>query len=189
MTEAAYYTEVHNINGDGENAGVVYCEMQVRRAIAVDLYGWRMSAFFFLHSNQEWNETSSRDAKILLDRSWTSSECDKTSVQFLWENLTHADLRQFPFSRQRIMYPENSGYRYETGGLMLNLRSLGAEKSTYCRLYYKRPVVRSWNQSWRMPAALLFIFFHQTLSIVRQVWWLRYMPWMNDLCIMCVVVT
>lgn len=29
MTEAAYYTEVHNINGDGENAGVVYCEMQV----------------------------------------------------------------------------------------------------------------------------------------------------------------
>lgn len=30
MTEAAYYTEVHNINGDGENAGVVYCEMQVR---------------------------------------------------------------------------------------------------------------------------------------------------------------
>jgi Zn-dependent M16 (insulinase) family peptidase len=30
MTEAAYYTEVHNINGDGENAGVVYCEMQGR---------------------------------------------------------------------------------------------------------------------------------------------------------------
>lgn len=27
------------------------------------------------------------------------------------------------------MYPENSGYRYETGGLMSCLRSLEAEKS------------------------------------------------------------
>lgn len=34
MTEAAYYTEVHNINGDGENAGVVYCEMQVNNRFA-----------------------------------------------------------------------------------------------------------------------------------------------------------
>lgn len=34
MTEAAYYTEVHNINGDGENAGVVYCEMQGRENTA-----------------------------------------------------------------------------------------------------------------------------------------------------------
>lgn len=30
LTESAYITEVHHINGEGENAGVVYCEMQAR---------------------------------------------------------------------------------------------------------------------------------------------------------------
>ncbi|KAF9316996.1 hypothetical protein BG003_001323 [Podila horticola] len=81
MTEAAYYTEVHNINGDGENAGVVYCEMQGRENTASSIM----------------------------------------------------DLR-----RQRIMYPENSGYRYETGGLMSCLRSLKAEKiRQYHRDYYR----------------------------------------------------
>ncbi|KAF9208991.1 hypothetical protein BGZ49_006848 [Haplosporangium sp. Z 27] len=83
MTEAAYYTEVHNINGDGENAGVVYCEMQGR-------------------------------------------ENDAGSIMELWYE-TEADNEQT--DRQRIMYPENSGYRYETGGLMSCLRSLKAEKS------------------------------------------------------------
>ncbi|GJJ78971.1 presequence protease [Entomortierella parvispora] len=81
MTEAAYYTEVHNINGDGENAGVVYCEMQGRE----------------------------NSAGSIMD-----------------------------LCRQRIMYPESSGYRYETGGLMLNLRSLEAEKiRQYHRDYYR----------------------------------------------------
>jgi Zn-dependent M16 (insulinase) family peptidase len=28
--EAGYITEVHHINGEGDNAGVVYCEMQAR---------------------------------------------------------------------------------------------------------------------------------------------------------------
>ncbi|KAH7031761.1 Metalloenzyme, LuxS/M16 peptidase-like protein [Linnemannia elongata] len=81
MTEAAYYTEVHNINGDGENAGVVYCEMQGRE----------------------------NSADSIMD-----------------------------LKRQRIMYPENSGYRYETGGLMSCLRSLKAEKiRQYHRDYYR----------------------------------------------------
>ncbi|KAF9586373.1 hypothetical protein BGW38_006117 [Lunasporangiospora selenospora] len=81
MTEAAYYTEVHNISGEGEDAGVVYCEMQGRENTASSIM----------------------------------------------------DLR-----RQRIMYPVNSGYRYETGGLMANLRSLGAEKiRQYHRDYYR----------------------------------------------------
>ncbi|KAF9100744.1 hypothetical protein BGX29_006292 [Mortierella sp. GBA35] len=81
MTEAAYYTEVHNINGDGENAGVVYCEMQGRE----------------------------NSADSIMD-----------------------------LKRQRIMYPESSGYRYETGGLMSNLRSLEAEKiRQYHRDYYR----------------------------------------------------
>lgn len=30
LTDAAFVTEVHHINGDGEDAGVVYCEMQGR---------------------------------------------------------------------------------------------------------------------------------------------------------------
>ncbi|XP_014676544.1 PREDICTED: uncharacterized protein C05D11.1-like isoform X2 [Priapulus caudatus] len=30
LTEPAYYTEVHHVNGDGEDAGIVYCEMQAR---------------------------------------------------------------------------------------------------------------------------------------------------------------
>ncbi|ELU05156.1 hypothetical protein CAPTEDRAFT_140557 [Capitella teleta] len=30
LTEAGYLTEVHHINGEGEDAGVVYCEMQAR---------------------------------------------------------------------------------------------------------------------------------------------------------------
>jgi Zn-dependent M16 (insulinase) family peptidase len=30
LTDSAYTTEVHHINGEGENAGVVYCEMQAR---------------------------------------------------------------------------------------------------------------------------------------------------------------
>ena len=30
MQESGYVTEVHHINGEGEDAGVVYCEMQAR---------------------------------------------------------------------------------------------------------------------------------------------------------------
>lgn len=30
VTESAYITEVHHVNGEGEDAGVVYCEMQAR---------------------------------------------------------------------------------------------------------------------------------------------------------------
>ena len=30
LKESAYKTEVHHVNGDGEDAGVVYCEMQAR---------------------------------------------------------------------------------------------------------------------------------------------------------------
>ena len=30
QTNSGYVTEVHHVNGDGEDAGVVYCEMQGR---------------------------------------------------------------------------------------------------------------------------------------------------------------
>lgn len=42
------------------------------------------------------------------------------------------------------MYPENSGYRYETGGLMSCLRSLKAEKSKRVGfLLHLAPVVKN----------------------------------------------
>ena len=63
--KSGYITEVHHIDGDGEDAGVVYCEMQSRE-----------------------NSGESRVHLALL----------------------------------RAMYPGNCGYRYETGGIMHNLR-------------------------------------------------------------------
>ena len=30
VQESAYVTEVHHVNGEGDDAGVVYCEMQAR---------------------------------------------------------------------------------------------------------------------------------------------------------------
>ena len=30
LQESGYITEVHHVNGEGEDAGVVYCEMQAR---------------------------------------------------------------------------------------------------------------------------------------------------------------
>ena len=35
--DEAYCTEVHHINGDGEDAGVVYCEMQARENTPEDM--------------------------------------------------------------------------------------------------------------------------------------------------------
>ncbi|KAF9978178.1 hypothetical protein BGZ73_003559 [Actinomortierella ambigua] len=81
ITEAAYYTEVHNITGTGEDAGVVYSEMQGR------------------------------------------------------ENTSNSLMS---LAAKRIMYPEGSGYRYDTGGLMACLRTLTAEKiRQYHRDYYR----------------------------------------------------
>lgn len=65
LTDAAYTTEVHHVNGEGENAGVVYCEMQAR---------------------------------------------ENTGESLCMLNL------------QRTVYPAPCGYRYETGGLVQNLR-------------------------------------------------------------------
>ncbi|XP_013065867.2 uncharacterized protein C05D11.1-like isoform X1 [Biomphalaria glabrata] len=65
LTESGYVTEVHHINGNGEDAGVVYCEMQARE-----------------------NSGESRTQLALV----------------------------------RGLYPESCGYRYETGGILKNLR-------------------------------------------------------------------
>ncbi|KAI1639667.1 zinc metalloprotease [Biscogniauxia mediterranea] len=71
MTDAACLTEVHHIDGEGNDAGVVYSEMQ--------------------------------------------------GVQYTSTELMDIKAR-------RLLYPENVGFRYETGGMMEALRVLTPEK-------------------------------------------------------------
>ncbi|KAI8627623.1 Metalloenzyme, LuxS/M16 peptidase-like protein [Xylariaceae sp. FL1651] len=71
ITDAACLTEVHHVNGEGNDAGVVYSEMQ--------------------------------------------------AVQYTSTELM--DIRA-----RRLLYPENVGFRYETGGMMDALRVLTPEK-------------------------------------------------------------
>ncbi|PQE32018.1 peptidase m16 inactive domain-containing protein [Rutstroemia sp. NJR-2017a WRK4] len=71
LTEEACYTEVHHIDGDGNDAGVVYSEMQ--------------------------------------------------GIQNTGSDILDVRARQ-------LLYPENVGFRYETGGLMENLRVLTTER-------------------------------------------------------------
>eukprot|EP00731_Ephydatia_muelleri_P024861 Em0016g1132a len=42
LTDAGFTTEVHHVNGDGEDAGVVYCEMQARENTAEELTLFRL---------------------------------------------------------------------------------------------------------------------------------------------------
>ncbi|KAI2780307.1 Metalloenzyme, LuxS/M16 peptidase-like protein [Daldinia loculata] len=71
ITDAACLTEVHHINGEGNDAGVVYSEMQ--------------------------------------------------GVQYSSAEIMDIKAR-------RLLYPENVGFRYETGGMMENLRVLTPER-------------------------------------------------------------
>ncbi|POS87295.1 hypothetical protein EPUL_002276 [Erysiphe pulchra] len=77
LTDEACYTEVHHVDGEGNDAGVVYSEMQA---------------------------------------------IQNTSGEIM--DLT----------ARRLLYPENVGFRYETGGLMENLRILTPER---IRLFHK----------------------------------------------------
>ena len=63
--DTGFVTEVYHVTGDGEDAGVVYAEMQAR-------------------------QTSSGDRSYI--------------------------------AMQRALYPPGCGYRYETGGILANLR-------------------------------------------------------------------
>uniref|UniRef100_A0A224ZBQ4 Zn dependent peptidase n=1 Tax=Rhipicephalus zambeziensis TaxID=60191 RepID=A0A224ZBQ4_9ACAR len=78
LTEAAFITEVHHVNGEGEDAGVVYCEMQAR---------------------------------------------ENTGESLCMLHLL------------RTLYPAPCGYRYETGGLMRNLRE--STNNQKVRAYHK----------------------------------------------------
>ncbi|TQS39425.1 hypothetical protein Golomagni_00051 [Golovinomyces magnicellulatus] len=71
LTDEGCYTEVHHVDGEGNDAGVVYSEMQ--------------------------------------------------AVQNTGDEIMDLKAR-------RLLYPENVGFRYETGGLMENLRVLTPER-------------------------------------------------------------
>ncbi|EPB86108.1 hypothetical protein HMPREF1544_07096 [Mucor circinelloides 1006PhL] len=81
LTNEGFYTEVHHIDQDGQDAGiVVYCEMQARENSMTDIMQRRL---------------------------------------------------------QHLMYPKESGYQNEAGGLMENLRTLKIESiRDYHRQFY-----------------------------------------------------
>ncbi|RWS26897.1 hypothetical protein B4U80_11389 [Leptotrombidium deliense] len=77
LTEQAFITEVHHVNGQGEDGGVVYCEMQGRE--------------------------NTSDSKCHL-------------------------------AMMRHMYPGDNGYKYETGGILKNLRESTTNQK--CKAYH-----------------------------------------------------
>jgi len=81
LKRSGFITEVHHVDGDGDDAGVVYCEMQSRE-----------------------NSGESRSHLAML----------------------------------RAMYPGDCGYKYETGGIMHNLRTSTshAKVPTYLMAYF-----------------------------------------------------
>ncbi|KAI8067714.1 Metalloenzyme, LuxS/M16 peptidase-like protein [Gilbertella persicaria] len=80
LTDEGFYTEVHHIDPNGEDAGVVYCEMQAR-------------------------ENSMND---IMQR-----------------------------ALQQLVYPQESGYPFEAGGLMKNLRAVKIDTiRDYHRQFY-----------------------------------------------------
>eukprot|EP01117_Protostelium_nocturnum_P008230 TRINITY_DN2936_c0_g3_i1.p1 TRINITY_DN2936_c0_g3~~TRINITY_DN2936_c0_g3_i1.p1 ORF type:complete len:1017 (+),score=266.38 TRINITY_DN2936_c0_g3_i1:107-3157(+) len=47
ITDSGFHTEVHHVNGEGENAGVVYCEMQGRENQGVSRLALKMNRLLF----------------------------------------------------------------------------------------------------------------------------------------------
>ena len=45
--DSAFLTEVHHVNGDGEDAGVVYCEMQARENTAEELSSFLLLSYIY----------------------------------------------------------------------------------------------------------------------------------------------
>lgn len=79
LTDSGYITEVHHINGEGDDAGVVYCEMQARE--------------------------NSGDSRCYLEM-------------------------------LRTLYPGKCAYRWETGGILENLRT--STNNQKCRDYHEQ---------------------------------------------------
>jgi Zn-dependent M16 (insulinase) family peptidase len=59
ITEAGYTTEVHHVNGDGHDAGVVYCEMQARENTSYSVTSYELHQLCFPDSGYR-SETGGR---------------------------------------------------------------------------------------------------------------------------------
>ena len=64
MTDAGFVTEVHHINGKGEDAGVVYSEMQARENTAGDLIALQLQRALYPESSAYRSETGGLMAKL-----------------------------------------------------------------------------------------------------------------------------
>ncbi|XP_011407072.2 PREDICTED: uncharacterized protein C05D11.1-like [Amphimedon queenslandica] len=71
LTDPAYTTEVHHINGEGENAGVVYCEMQARENTSEDRTHFEMLQLMYSEGCGYRSETGGRMSNL---RDSTSNE-------------------------------------------------------------------------------------------------------------------
>ena len=91
VQESAYLTEVHHVNGEGEDAGVVYCEMQgcentgenrthlaMVRAMYPGECGYRSETGGMLENLR----TSTSHKKVgRIDQSWLSIFCQAVASQ------------------------------------------------------------------------------------------------------------
>ena len=59
ITEAGYTTEVHHVNGEGQDAGVVYCEMQARENTSYSVTSYELHQLCFPESGYR-SETGGR---------------------------------------------------------------------------------------------------------------------------------
>lgn len=63
ITESGYDTEVHHISGEGEDAGVVYCEMQARENTSYSLSSYELHQLLFPASGYK-SETGGRMSNL-----------------------------------------------------------------------------------------------------------------------------
>lgn len=122
LTTEGFVTEVHHVTGDGDDQGVVYCEMQGRENL-----DWSRSFLAYVSGGLWGGRNSDRPPSLVICFSVEGG------VSFvLWCYETHSSGGRLIYdcmggSAQRALFPEGCGYRYETGGIMKNLRSLTAE--------------------------------------------------------------
>ncbi|KAK6102595.1 Peptidase M16 inactive domain family protein [Brugia pahangi] len=64
LTDAQFMTEVHHINGKGENAGVVYSEMQEYESEMSNIVSWKRKELFYPEYNPYRVETGGRLAAL-----------------------------------------------------------------------------------------------------------------------------
>uniref|UniRef100_A0A1I7ZZX7 Peptidase_M16_C domain-containing protein n=1 Tax=Steinernema glaseri TaxID=37863 RepID=A0A1I7ZZX7_9BILA len=82
LTDAQYATEVHHINGDGEDAGVVYSEMQNYESDMESLVSWTRKGMMYPPNNSYAVETGGRLENL-------RSSCSNEKVRAFHEQFYH----------------------------------------------------------------------------------------------------